>query len=158
MVLSQELAALFRRDLMRLRQQLEAFPNEADLWKAVPGVSNSAGHLAMHLEGNLREYIGRQLGGVDYTRNRPAEFQGPPKPRAELLAGLATTMGLVPDAISSLSAETLAAPFPERVLGPELSTQQFLVHLYGHLSYHLGQVDYLRRLLTGAGALDLAKL
>ena len=158
MSFAHELAALFRRDLIRLRQELEAFSGEADLWKTVPGVSNSAGHLAQHLEGNLREYVGRQLGGLEYTRNRPAEFQGPPRARQELVAALTVLAGLVPEVIASLPEEKLSAAFPERVLGPELSTRQFLIHLYGHLSYHLGQVDYLRRMLTGAGAIELAKL
>ena len=158
MTLPPELAALFRRDLTRLRQEIEAFSTETDIWKLVPGVSNSAGHLTMHLEGNLREYIGRQIGGVAYTRNRPAEFQGPPKPRPELLAGIDLVLSLVPGVVAALNEEHLAAPFPERVLGPELSTQQFLIHLYGHLAYHLGQIDYLRRVLTTAGAIDLARL
>jgi hypothetical protein len=73
-MLASELAALFSRDITRLIQELQAFPDTASLWKTQPGVTNSAGNLALHLEGNLREYIGRQLGHVDYTRDRPAEF------------------------------------------------------------------------------------
>src|SRR5579871_6639355 len=70
----QDLAALLRRDLTRLRQQIEAFPDDGSVWQTGPGVSNSAGNLALHLEGNLREYIGRRLGGIAYERNRPGEF------------------------------------------------------------------------------------
>jgi hypothetical protein len=33
-----------------------------------------------------------------------------------------------------------------------------LVHLNGHLNYHLGQMDYLRRAITGHGAIHLAEL
>lgn len=69
-----ELAALVRRDLTRLLQQLQAFPNEAALWQTVPGISNSAGNLVLHLDGNLREYVGRQLGGLPYQRQRNLEF------------------------------------------------------------------------------------
>jgi hypothetical protein len=72
--LTGELAALFRRDIARLLQQIHAFPDDASLWQAVPGVNNCAGNLVLHLEGNLREFVGRQLGGVPYQRNRPAEF------------------------------------------------------------------------------------
>jgi uncharacterized damage-inducible protein DinB len=39
------------------------------------------------------------------------------------------------------------------VLGEPLTNRQFVTHLYGHLNYHLGQIDYLRRVLTGEGAL-----
>ena len=61
-MLATELAALFARDLRRLQQQLDAFPDDATVWATAPGVTNSAATLALHLEGNLREYIGRQLG------------------------------------------------------------------------------------------------
>lgn len=155
MTLVHDLAALYRRDLIRLRQELAAFDDEAGIWKTVPGVTNSAGHLALHLEGNLREYIGRQLGGIEYQRNRPAEFQGPPKPKQELVAAVAELATLVPGVIENLNAGVLDAPSCEK---PALSTRQFLIHLYGHLSYHLGQIDYLRRVVTGAGAIDLAQL
>jgi hypothetical protein len=44
--------------------------------------------------------------------------------------------------------------FPEQVLpGGPVTNRQFVIHLYGHFSYHLGQIDYLRRMLTGQGAL-----
>jgi hypothetical protein len=65
---------------------------------------------------------------------------------------------LVVKAISELSDEALRAPFPERVLGIDWSTQQFTLHLLGHLNYHLGQVDYLRRFVTGRSAIELAPL
>ena len=137
---------------------MEAFADEQDLWRTAGGVTNSAGHLALHLEGNLREYVGRQLGGVGYQRDRPAEFAGPPKGRRELVVALTVVLGIVPEVIAGLTEEELAAPYPERVLGAELSTRQFLVHLHGHLTYHTGQIDYLRRMLTGGGALELVGL
>src|SRR5512139_1159238 len=83
---ARELAALFARDLRRLQQELEAFPDDASLWVTAPGVTNSAGTLALHLEGNLREYIGRQLGGGSYRRDRPAEFSTRGVPQADLVA------------------------------------------------------------------------
>ena len=74
MTISGDLAALFRRDLKRLLQEVRAFPDEAALWATVPGVTNPAGNLILHLEGNLREYIGHLLAGVEYHRERPQEF------------------------------------------------------------------------------------
>lgn len=158
MTLARELAELFRRDLTRLRQEIEAFSNEPDLWRATGSMTNSAGHLALHLEGNLSEYILRQLGAEPFQRDRPAEFNGPPKPKADLLARINTLIDRVPAVIASLDTARLDSVYPERALGPELTVRQFLMHLYGHLSYHTGQIDCLRRTLTGAGAIDLARL
>ncbi len=158
MALSTELAALFRRDLTRLAQEVGAFPDEAMLWAIRPGVANSAGHLTLHLEGNLREYVGRQLGGIPYTRDRPLEFSSPALPAAELMSRVNGVKDSIPGVIETLTSEQLDVVFPEQVLGTPLTTRQFLMHLFGHLSYHLGQVDYLRRLLTEGPSIKFAGL
>lgn len=62
MTAKNDLAALFRRDLTRLGQQIAAFPNDEALWLTLPGVANTAGNLSLHIEGNLREFVGRQPG------------------------------------------------------------------------------------------------
>ena len=157
-MLSKELADLFARDIARLVQELKAFPDTASVWKTVPGVSNAAGTLALHLEGNLREYIGRQLGQIDFVRDRPWEFTARGLDRDDLIARIETVHEAIPPIIAHLSDEQLEARFPENVLGRPLTTRQFLVHLNGHLNYHLGQVDYLRRVVTGNDAIDLAGL
>jgi hypothetical protein len=157
-VFATDLATLFTRDIIRLRQELEAYPDTASLWITGPGVTNAAGTLALHLEGNLREYIGRQLGGIDYTRDRPAEFSTRGVAKADLLARIDAVVTAIPAVVAGLSESALDAPYPEAVLGRTWSTRQFLIHLNGHLNYHLGQIDYLRRLTTGAGAIQLAQV
>ncbi len=152
MSLSLELAAQFRRDLPRLAHQLEAF-DDGQLWAVVPGVTNSAGNLMLHLNGNLREFVGRQIGGVAYERDRPREFAATGVPRAELAAELAGLASLIPGVLEAVTASQWDETFPENVLGTPLTNRQFVIHLYAHLSYHLGQIDYLRRTLTGQGAL-----
>lgn len=121
-------------------------------------MTNSAGNLALHLEGNLREFVGRQLGGISYTRCRQQEFSSSGVSVDELTAAMNSLVDLVPGVISGLSDEVLQADYPEIVLGQRLSTVQFLIHLNGHLNYHLGQIDYLRRILTASGAIPLATL
>jgi Protein of unknown function (DUF664) len=153
-MLASELAALFARDIARLIQELKAFPDTAAVWRTAPGVANAAGTLALHLEGNLREYIGRQLGQIEFTRDRPREFSARGLDRDDLIARIETVHETIPPVIARLS----PAQYPENVLGQPLSTRQFLVHLLGHLNYHLGQVDYLRRFATGKGAIELAGL
>lgn len=158
MAIQTDLAALFRRDLSRLIQELEAFDDEDGLWKKAEGITNSAGNLALHLEGNLREYVGRQLGGVPYQRERDQEFSRSGVSRADFAGRLGQVRDIVVRTISQLSDDRLSEPFPERVSGIEWSTQQFLFHLLGHFNYHLGQIDYLRRFTTKRSAIELAPL
>ena len=148
-MLSTELAALYSRDLARLVQELEAFPDSSALWQTAPGVTNAAGTLALHLEGNLREYVGRQLGHLEYTRDRPLEFSQRGVEKVDLIARIESVRALIPRVIEGLPEEALAATYPEQVLGVPMSTRQFLIHLAGHLNYHLGQINYLRRMTTG---------
>lgn len=146
---------LFERDLTRLIQEIEAFPSDEALWEVRDGVTNSAGNLALHLEGNLREFIGRQLGGVPYQRERDKEFSTRQLSRAELARRIGEVRGLVPAIVAAMDA---GAVFPQNVLGVEMTNHEFVIHLYGHLNWHLGQIDYLRRVLTGDGALKLQGL
>jgi len=157
-MLASELAALFARDIARLIQELQAFPDTASVWKTAPGVTNAAGTLALHLEGNLREYIGRQLGQIAFTRDRPLEFSARAVERDALIARLEAVKAQIPAVIAALSDAQLDAIYPENVIGKPITTRQFLIHLEGHLNYHLGQVDYLRRITTGKGAIGLAGL
>ena len=157
-MLSTELADLFARDLARLIQELTAFPDTASTWKTAPGVSNAAGTLALHLEGGLRHFIGWQLGKIEYKRDRPLEFSARSVERAELIARLEAVKASIPPVIAALSDSDLSAIYPENVTGKPMTTRQWLIHLNGHLNYHLGQVDYLRRFATGNGAIDLAAL
>jgi len=157
-MVSNELAALYARDLARLLQELRAFPDTASVWKTAPGVTNAAGTLALHLEGNLREYIGRQLGHLAYTRQRPLEFSARGVEQAELIARIEAVHEMVPRVVGSLSHGQLDGTYPEPFYGQPITTRQFLIHLNGHLNYHLGQIDYLRRYTTGEGAIELAGL
>ena len=157
-MLASELAALFARDLTRLIQELNAFPDTASVWKTAPGVSNAAGTLALHLEGGLRHFIGWHLGKIEYKRDRPLEFSARGVEQAELIMRLEAVKEMVPRVIAGLPEAQLDADFPEVVLDKPLTTRQWLIHLNGHLNYHLGQVDYLRRITTGKGAIDLAGL
>ncbi|MBM3808046.1 MAG: DinB family protein [Acidimicrobiia bacterium] len=156
--LSTELADLFARDISRVIQEIEAFPDTPSIWQTVPGVPNAAGTLALHLEGNLREFIGRQLGQIAFTRDRPLEFSARGVEKSELIARLEAVKVSIPPVIARLTDAQLGAHFPEEYMGKPIVNRQFLVHLLAHLNYHLGQVDYLRRVVTGKAAIDLAQL
>ncbi len=152
MSITNELAALFSRDLAKFSKQIESFPSDELLWQTLPGVINSAGNLALHIEGNLSEFVGRQLGGLPYQRNRDLEFSSKEGSRAELAARLEKLRESIPAIIEALKADQLEEEYPQVVLDRPMSIGEFLIHLYGHLNWHLGQVDYLRRLLIKDGA------
>jgi uncharacterized damage-inducible protein DinB len=158
MTIAEGQAMLFNRDLTRLIQELRAFPSDEILWQRAAGVKNSAGNLVLHLEGNLREYIGRQLGHVPYSRTRDQEFALSGISRDELVRRMEHVKELVVKVVSQLSDSELAATHPERVLEVDVSSHDLLVHLHGHLNFHLGQIDYLRRILTEGSAVAFAGL
>jgi hypothetical protein len=143
--MTRELSALFARDLARLRREIAQFPDDATLWEKVPGVNNPAGNLILHLEGNLREYVGHQMGGVAYQRDRPFEFSGTGLTRADLTDRVAPLQSRVPDLIASFSSVLLDTESGHPEHG---SNRSFLLHLYGHFSYHLGQINYIRRIVS----------
>ncbi|MDQ2767722.1 MAG: DUF1572 family protein [Gemmatimonadota bacterium] len=147
-----DLSSLFHRDLTRLMNQIEAFPSSEMIWSVLPGITNSAGSLAMHIEGNLREYVGHQIGGTDYLRNRNREFVSADLPKHEILARLEQLRRIIPPILANIPEERMKTRYPEVVLERPLSVEDFLMHLYGHLNWHLGQIDSLRRALTGDGA------
>lgn len=150
-----ELATVLDRDLRRLIQEVEAYPDDAALW--APGPANPGGNLCQHLCGNLREYIGRILGGVAYERDRPAEFAARAATRAELVALVEETRRLVIPALEGLPSTTLTERYPQDVLGMPMTTGFFLLHVLGHFNYHLGQIDLHRRHQGPAGALTFVR-
>jgi len=137
------------RELKALRREIESYPSEADLWEIPAGIANPGGNLALHLAGNLQYFIGNVLGKNGYVRNRDAEFASRDVPRAELLREIDSAIAAVQTGMSKISEADLSQPYPEKVGGVSESTGAFLAHFATHLAYHLGQVDYHRRILTG---------
>jgi uncharacterized damage-inducible protein DinB len=145
------LSALIVRDLRALGRELQAYPTEQAIWEVPPGISNSAGTLAVHLVGNLQHFIGALLGGTGYVRDRDAEFAARGMARDELQRMIDGTIEVIEATLSNVTEAQLAEPFPAEVAGVRVRTDDFLTHLAVHLGYHLGQVDYHRRLVAAAG-------
>lgn len=143
-----ELAELFTRDLNRLIKELEQYPNEEKLWIVTEGINNSAGTLTLHLIGNLNHFIGAVLGNTGYVRNREAEFSDRNIPVSEMISSVHKTSEVINNVLLTVNNETLSSDYPLQVFGEPIRTSKFLIHLQGHLNYHLGQVNYHRRLLT----------
>ena len=146
-MVTETLAALFKRDLTKLYTEIEQYNSEEKLWATEKSIANSAGNLCLHLVGNLKTYIGAGLGGFAYTRNRELEFSLKGVPKAELLAMVAETRTIVDETLHTLPATSLQQEYPLLVFTEKTSTEYLLIHLVAHLSYHLGQINYHRRLL-----------
>jgi uncharacterized damage-inducible protein DinB len=142
------LKPLFQRDLCKLYREIDAYQQESDLWLVEQSISNSAGNLALHLVGNLNAFIGAQLGDTAYERDRDFEFHGKGVPKKELLQQIEATKTLVNDVLDKIEPEQLDQYYPLEVFGNKMTTSFFLIHLLGHLNFHLGQINYHRRLLT----------
>lgn len=142
------LKEIFTRDLNQLAKEINSYKNESDLWLLSDGISNSGGNLCLHMVGNLQHFIGKMLGGSSYQRNRKAEFEDKNVLASSLLMEIETTKKVVEQTLSSLTQEELDGNYPLEVFGKPMSTTFFLIHLSGHLAYHLGQLNYHRRILT----------
>ncbi len=146
-MLTSTLKSLFSRDLNKLKAELELYRNEKNIWLAEKNIANTAGNLCLHLVGNLNAYLGAEIGGTGYIRNRDLEFSLKDLPRAELISMVEATITVVNNALDLLTEEDLQKEYPLLVLPQKTSTEYFLVHLAVHLGYHLGQINYHRRLL-----------
>jgi hypothetical protein len=140
------LTTLFCRDLAKLKVELESYKNETQIWKVVGDIANSTGNLCLHLVGNLDTYIGATLGNTGYVRDRDAEFALKDIPRSELIKRIDSTIQTIQTVVPAISEVQLKSEYPLLVLKEKTTTEYFLIHLAMHLSYHLGQVNYHRRL------------
>lgn len=146
-MLTKTLSALFTRDLNKLKTEIAAYTKEAIIWEVPEGITNSAGNLCLHLIGNLNGFIGNELGKSGYVRQRDLEFSLKNIPRIELIDKIEATIKVVTQVVEKLTDEQLNSDYPLLVLTEKTSTQYFLMHLATHLTYHLGQINYHRRLL-----------
>ena len=142
------LSQLFERDLTKLKVEIKAYTNETDLWKTAEGISNSGGNLCLHLVGNLKHFVGKTLGNIPYERIREKEFSDKNIQIAVLEKSVDETLDGVLKTLQNLKDSELNSIYQINVFGKEMTTEWFLIHLYGHLSYHLGQINYHRRLLN----------
>ena len=146
-MLIETLKKIFQRDLEKLKQEIISYNNESNLWRIEKGIANSAGNLCLHLVGNLNTYIGAEIGKTGYVRDRVREFSQKNIPKDELVKRIEETIAVVANGLSKLKEEDLEKEYSLLVFKEKTSTGYFLTHLAVHLGYHLGQVNYHRRLL-----------
>ncbi len=141
------LQKLFTRDLNKLKAEIELYRDEKNIWRTDKAITNSAGNLCLHLIGNLNAFIGAELGKTGYIRQRDLEFSLKDIPRHELIKNIDDTIIVVNQSLEKIRETDLEQDYPVKVFDYKMSTEYFLVHLSSHFTYHLGQVNYHRRLL-----------
>jgi uncharacterized damage-inducible protein DinB len=146
-MITNALIELFERDLQRLKTEMELYKDEDNLWVLKEGISNTAGNLCLHLLGNLNHFIGATLGNTGYVRHRDDEFSLKNIPRQDLVTNIENCRLVVKTTLLKLTAEDLAKEFEQKVFDKPVTTEMMLMHLTTHLTYHLGQINYHRRLL-----------
>ena len=145
-----ELSSIFAKDLTRLREEVIQYPGEESLWAITPGINNSSGNLTLHICGNLQHFIGAVLGKSGYVRDRSNEFEAKGISKSTLQDLIDTTETVVAQTLVKLNRNDLEAGYPiKAAFGPkDMTTLQALIILSAHLNYHLGQINYHRRLLS----------
>jgi hypothetical protein len=144
---SESIAELFDRDLNNLRNEINSYEDESKLWIIERNIKNSGGNLCLHLLGNLKLFIGSVLGKKNYERNRDAEFSLKNIPKKDLLEEIDLTREIVHESIKSLAEVDFAMIYPIDLQNKPITTEFFLISLIAHLNYHLGQINYHRRMI-----------
>lgn len=144
----ESITQLIDRDLQKLSEEITLYSTEESIWKTAPGITNSAGNLCLHLCGNLQYYFGAVLGKTDYKRNRPLEFSSKDIPKAVLLESIEQARTAVTQTLEHLKPSHVLNEYPEKVFDYPMTSMHFFIHLSAHLNYHLGQINYHRRLIA----------
>lgn len=143
----ENLITLYTRDIKKLKEEIKSYKDESTLWKIEKGIHNSGGTLCLHIIGNLKTYIGNGLANDEYTRDRDFEFSGKNVDRLKLYKELDETIAIVKRGLNNLTEQQLQDDFPIKIWKEEKGMLFTLLHLHSHLNYHLGQINYHRRML-----------
>lgn len=147
-MLKEVLLQIYERDLNGLKQELNLYSDEAKLWLVKDEITNSAGNLCLHLLGNLNHFLGAVLDKNGYVRERDLEFSQKNVSRQGLNQKIDETIKVIKTALNNLSNEDFAKDYPVQFQEKTVKTDFMLVHLATHFSYHLGQINYHRRLIS----------
>ena len=142
------LIEFFERDLNKLKEEISLYKDEKLLWILKGEILNTPGNLCLHLTGNLKHFIGATLGSTGYVRDRDNEFALKNIPRKDLIADIENTTAIVLSTINKLNEADFEKIFPLEKHGKKVTTENMLIHLFGHFDYHLGQINYHRRLIN----------
>jgi uncharacterized damage-inducible protein DinB len=146
--LTDDFRTVLVRDLNGLQREIALYPDDETLWATRAGVANSGGNLALHVAGNIQHFIGHEMGGLPYRRDRGDEFGRRGGSRQAVIDEIRRAVAAVDEVLPRLGDEQLERLFTAHA-DVAVSTRRFLLHLCTHTAFHVGQVGYLRRIVTG---------
>lgn len=147
-MLKETLTGLYERDLQKVIEEIKLYGSDEDLWKLDEGISNSGGNLALHLAGNINHFFGANLGNTGYERERDLEFSDKNVSKNEIIERLENAISVLKETLNNLSDDDFHADYPEELGGEKQKTFAVVIFMLSHLNYHLGQINYHRRLLS----------
>jgi uncharacterized damage-inducible protein DinB len=147
-MLKEILLEFFERELHNVKEEINEYPEEATIWEIRSGIHNSAGNLCLHLVGNLHHFVGAVLGNTGYIRQRDAEFILQNVSREVLFRSLDETIIMIKSTLQDFTDADFDKIYPLEKHGRTVTTRYMLLHLLAHLNYHLGQINYHRRLIS----------
>ena len=134
----------------QLENEINAYSSSDKMWILKENISNSGGNLTTHIIGNLNHFIGAILGNTGYIRKRDIEFSIKNVSKEKLLSELQDVKTIVVSTLHKINDDafnqTYPFEFPKKEFKP--TTFEFMLHILGHLAYHIGQINYHRRLLS----------
>jgi hypothetical protein len=147
-MLKETLIKIYEGDLRKVIKEIDQYKSEEDLWELEEGITNSGGNLALHLIGNINHFFGANLGNTGFKRERDLEFSDKNISRAEIIEGLENAINVLRETLNNLSDEDLHKDYPEKLGDAPQKTVAVVIYMLSHLNYHLGQINYHRRLIT----------
>ena len=133
--------------LPRLCESLELL-SEEEIWWRPNDASNSMGNIALHLCGNVRQWIISGLGGTEDTRQRDLEFsERGPISRDILVAKITGTVKEASRVIAKLSADDLVREYA--IQGFRTTGCAAIARITAHFANHAGQVIYVAKMRRG---------
>lgn len=142
MTITAEIFSIFKKELENLSKEINSYPNEDSLWVNLPNKTSSAGALTLHLIGNIQQTIGILL----YHPPKISHWETATKiTRKQLTTEIELTIETLRLALSPMRDSELKREFPQKIDSESVTTGKVLIELFGHLTYHLGQIHYHRK-------------
>jgi uncharacterized damage-inducible protein DinB len=146
--ISSDFASYYKYIAEQVHKWVDPLTQE-QFWHNPFSYGNSAGHLMLHMTGNLNYYIGARVEKTGYIRDRDREFAEAETPdKAKVMHAFDQTIAMVVATIKKQEPEDwMTAYSAERE--PE-AEERFMIFLRcaGHAYHHVGQLIFLSKELT----------
>lgn len=130
-----------------LKQEVSLYKDEENIWKLAGQITNTPGNLCLHLCGNLNHFFGAIIGNSGYIRERDLEFSKKNVSREDLLKGIENTKEMIEKVFGGLGLDDVNKIYPIDKFGENVTYGFIFSRLVSHLAYHIGQINYHRRIL-----------